>query len=103
MNQTVKQRPTPTFRLEVVKLVTEQNYSIREAAQAMGVGKSTVDKWVRDYRKGQSSGVSSGAPVSAEQARIRELEREIRQIKEENEILKKASALLMSDSLKRFR
>ena len=69
----------------------------------MSVGKSTVDKWVRDYRKEQSSGVSSGTPVRAEQARIRELEREVRHLKEENEILKKASDLLMSDSLKRFR
>lgn len=103
MSKTIKSHPTPEFRLEVVKLVTEQNYSIREAAEAMSVGKSTVDKWVRNYRRGQSSGVSSGAPISAEQARIRELERENRQIKEENEILKKASALLMSDSLKRFR
>lgn len=103
MNKPVKSRPTPEYRLEVVKLVTEQNYSIREAAEAMSVGKSTVDKWVRDYRKSQSSGVNSGAPVSAEQVRIRELERENRRFKEEIDILKKASALLMSDSLKSFR
>ena len=103
MSKPIKPHPTPEFRLEVVKLVTEQNYSIREAAEAMNVGKSTVDKWVRDYRRGQSSGVSSGAPVSAEQARIRELEREVRYIKEENEILKKASALLMQDSIKGLR
>jgi len=91
------------FRLDVVKLVLEQGYSIREAAEAMNVGKSTVDKWVRDYRRVNSAGAGSGAPVSHEQQRIRELERENRRIKEENEILKKASALLMSDSLKRFR
>ena len=91
------------FRLEVVKLVTEQNYSIREAAEAMGVGNSTVDKWVRNYRLGQANGESQGAPVSDEQRRIRELERELRRVSEGNEILKKASALLMSDSLKRSR
>lgn len=103
MSKPIKPHITPEFRLEVVKLVNEQNYSIREAAASMELGKSTVDKWVRDYRKNQSSGMSMGAPISAEQVRIRELEREVRRIKEGNDILKKASALLMSDSLKHFR
>ena len=29
------------FKLEAAKLVVEQNYTIKEAAEAMGVGKST--------------------------------------------------------------
>ncbi|MBR7890311.1 transposase, partial [Marinomonas sp. A79] len=33
--------------LEKAQLVIEQNYSVAEAAEAMGVGKSTMDKWVR--------------------------------------------------------
>lgn len=43
-----KTRPTfnPEFRLEVAELVVKQGYSVREAAEAMNVGKSTVDKWV---------------------------------------------------------
>ncbi|MCH1932102.1 transposase, partial [Shewanella sp. A25] len=43
---TKRTRPTfsPEFRLEAALLVVEQNYSIREAADAMGVGKSTMDK-----------------------------------------------------------
>ncbi len=47
----MKTRPnrnfSPEFRLEAAQLVVDQNYSIREAAQAMNVGKSTMDKWVR--------------------------------------------------------
>ena len=46
---TKRTRPsfTPEYRLEVAQLVLDQGYSIREAANAMNVGKSTVDKWVR--------------------------------------------------------
>jgi transposase len=33
----------PEFRLDVAKLIVEQKYSIREAAQAMNAGKSTMD------------------------------------------------------------
>lgn len=66
----------------------------------MGVGHSTVDKWVRQAKQ---RGQSGGAPVGAEQKRIKELEKELRKIKEQNEILKKASALLASDSLKNLK
>jgi len=38
---------SPEFRLESAQLVVDQNYSIKEAALAVGVGKSTLDKWVR--------------------------------------------------------
>ena len=41
---------TPEFKLEAAQLVVEQNYSIREAASAMNVGKSTMDKWVRQLK-----------------------------------------------------
>lgn len=95
---------TPEYRLQVANLVLVQDYSIREAAEAMGVGKSTVDKWVRQVRlEQQNKAAQSSVPIGADQQRIRELEKEIRRINEENEILKKASALLLSGSLKNFR
>lgn len=42
---------SPEFRLESAQLVVDQRYSIGEAAQAIGVGYSTMDKWVRQLRK----------------------------------------------------
>jgi transposase len=93
----------PAFRQEVAELVVDQGYSVREAADAMGVGKSTVDSWARNLRKERNGDNSQGAPISEESYRIRQLEREIQQLKQEKEILKKATALLMSDSLKSSR
>ena len=49
---------TPEFKLEAVQLVVEQNDSIREAASAMNVGKSTIDKWVRQL-KNERQGTSN--------------------------------------------
>jgi len=89
----------PAFRQEVAELVLDQGYSIREAADAMGVGKSTVDSWTRNLRNERNGSVSDGVPISEESRKIRMLEREIQQLKQEKEILKKATALLMSDSL----
>jgi transposase len=39
------------FRLETAQLVVDQGRSIRQAADTMGVGKSTMDKW--DYRRAE--------------------------------------------------
>lgn len=96
-----KNRPTykPEFRLECAMLVTDNNYTIREAANAMGVGKSSINKWVkqlRDERKGISNRPSALTP---DQREIQELKKIIKRIELEKSILKKATALLMSDSL----
>ena len=34
---------SPEFRLEAAQLVVDQGYKVRDAAEAMGVGKSTMD------------------------------------------------------------
>ena len=88
--------------MEAAQLVVDQGRSILEAADAMGVGKSTMDKWVRQLRA-ERNGVSPQAtPITPDQIRIRELEKN-RRVEEEKEILKKATALLMSDSLNNSR
>jgi len=93
----------PAFRQEVAELVLDKGYSIREAAEAMSVGKSTVDKWVRSLNKERNGGESGGTPISEERVKIVALEREIQRLKTEKEILKKATALLMSDSMNGLR
>ena len=104
MKNTVRRVFTPEFRLESAQLVIDQNYSVREAAEAMGVGKSTMDKWVRQLRTEQSGGQIKGAtPITPDQLRIRELEKQLKRAELEKEILKKATALLMSDTLNGLR
>ena len=93
----------PEFRQEVAELVVDKGYSIREVAEAMGVGKSTVDKWSRALRKERNGEESKCTPISEERRKIMSMEREIRQLKMEKEILKKATALLMSDSMNGLR
>jgi transposase len=41
---------TSEFKLEAAQLVVDQNFSIREAASAINVGKSTMNKWVRQLK-----------------------------------------------------
>lgn len=102
---TKRSRPTysPEFRLEAAQQVVDAGRSVRDVAESLGLGKSTVDKWVRQLRNERGGKLSSATPLTPDQIRIRELERKLRILEEDNQILKKASALLIQDSIKDFR
>ncbi len=91
------------FKLEAAQLVLDQDYSVAEAAKAMNVGKSTMDKWVRQLKEERQGISPKASPMTAEQIEIRELKKKLARLEEHNEILKKATALLMSDSLNNSR
>lgn len=65
----------------------------------MGVGYSTISKWVKQLREERAGKTPKASPMTPEQIEIRELKKKIERIELEKEILKKATALLMSDSL----
>lgn len=102
---TGKHRPSfsPEFKLEAAQLVTEKGYSTREAAEVMGVSHSAMRAWVKQLRNERQGISPKASPLTPEQQKIRELERKIKRIEEEKDILKKATALLMSDSLNNSR
>lgn len=103
MKKRQKKSYSPEFRTEVAELVVDKNYSVREAAESMDVGKSTVDKWARLLRLERNGGANKATPITPEQQKIKALEREIQTLKMEKDILKKATALLMSDSMNDLR
>lgn len=100
MTKRIRPNFTPEFRLESAQLVLDQGYSIKEAAEAMNVGKSTMDKWVRQLKDERDGITPKATPMTPDQLKIRELEKKIKRIEMEKEILKKATALLASDSFK---
>ena len=90
------------FKQEAACLVVDQHYSLQEACNAVGVGRTAMQRWVnqlRDERQGKTP-VHAKA-ITADQRRIQELEAQIRKIEREKDILKKATALLMSHSFNR--
>jgi transposase len=95
-------RPTYSaeFKLEAAQLVVDDSYSVREAAEAMNVSKSAMDKWVRQLKKERNGISDQPSALSADKIKIIELEKRIKRIELEKEILKKATALLMSDSIR---
>ena len=69
----------------------------------MGVGETAMRRWVEQL-KSEHQGITPGSKaLTAEQQRIQELEKRIKRLELEKEILKKATALLMSDEFKNMR
>jgi transposase len=84
-------RMDAAFKHEVVCLVLDKGMTATEAAETMHVGTTAVRRWVRLHREASGLAIPN-TPVTAEQFRIRELESENRHLREDNDILKKASA-----------
>ena len=88
---TKKKRPnfSAEFRLETAQLVVDNGYTHEDAAKAMGVGYSTISKWVKQLREERKGIKPKASPMTAEQIEIRALKKRIEQIEFEKDILKR--------------
>ncbi|KAA1151069.1 IS3 family transposase, partial [Pseudoalteromonas fuliginea] len=77
------------IKLETAQLVVDQGYTQEDAAKAMGVGKSTVSKWVTQLKLERNGQSPSASPMTPEQIEIRELKKQIQRIELEKDIFKK--------------
>lgn len=75
------------FKLEAVRIALSSGLSRAQIAGDLGVGKSTLSKWISRYRPSDLSSAPS-ADLAKENERLR---LEIRVLREEREILKKAT------------
>lgn len=78
------------LRERAVRLVFESGRPIAHVAQDLGVHKEALRTWVRQARADR--GERRGLLTSEERQRLKELERENRELRRANEILKAASA-----------
>ncbi|WP_235588960.1 IS3 family transposase [Halomonas chromatireducens] len=87
---TKKRTFSPEFRLAAAQLVVDQGYTLKAACEAMGVGKSTMEYWVRRLRAERTGKAPlKGEALTPEQREIQELKRKLRRVEEEKEIFKK--------------
>lgn len=94
---------TKEFKSEAASLVVSQGYSIPEACRAMDVSRTAMYRWVQQLQE-ESDGVTPKAQaLTPEKQRIQDLEAQVKRLEREKSILKKATALLMSDEMQHLR
>ncbi len=82
---------TPEYRQEAVRLVLETQRPIAVVARELGINEGTLGNWINTYRREHPSTEELSLP---ERARLRELERENRELRLQAEFLKKAAAFV---------
>ncbi len=80
------------FKQECVNLVVNQGYSVAQAASAMQIGLSSMQRWVSQYKQELRDITPLAKALTPEQQRIQVLEAEVKQLRRDNDLLKKASA-----------
>jgi transposase len=86
---------SPEFRDQAVRTVTEGSRSVAQVARELGMNETTLGNWVSQYRKDHAGDEPPLAPN--ERGRLAEAERELRELRMENEFLKKAAAYFARD------
>ena len=81
------------FRKEAVALVQQEGRGVAQVAESLGISESSLYRWVELYGEDAPEDTKS-----KEAKRIRELEREVRRLKEERNILKKAIKSFVLDT-----
>ena len=94
---------TPEFKFESASLVLDQGYSIPEASRSLDVGETALRRWVNQLEQERGGDTPKSKAMTPEQKRIQELEKQVKRLEDEKRILKKATALLMSDEFKNMR
>ena len=91
MNQNRRTFDT-SFKRQIVQMIRDQGLSVGQVCRDMNLGETAVRRWVAQLNAEQLGQTGIGKPLTAEQQRIRQLETENRQLRQDNDLLKKASA-----------
>lgn len=86
---------SPEFRQSAVSLVTEQKYSVVEAARNLGVNVWTLRSWINAARSG--GGVIDAAEQQDLRKQLAELQKQNDRLRMEREILKKAATFFAKE------
>jgi len=92
---------TTEFKHDAAALVLDQDYSIPEACRSLDIGETALRRWVDQLTAERGGNTPASKALTVEQQRIQELESQVRRLEQEKRILKKATALLMSDDFNR--
>lgn len=86
----VRQYPIE-FKVDAVKLLEEQGYTISEAANSLGIPQANLTKWRKQYHEGRLLPGHKRAQPTAGEAKLRRLQSEVKRLEMELAIVKKAA------------
>jgi transposase len=90
---------TREFKGEAVRLVTEQGYSIAEAARSLGIHDTLLRSWKQALEAQGDQAFPGHGQLPPFEEEMRRLRAENQRLRAERDILKKATALFAQEAL----
>ncbi len=91
-----RRRYEEDFKIEAVRLIEKEGYSLGDASLRLGISKTTLSQWKQlfGHNTGSDSGSSgkSGGSIGLTIFEQKQLQKELARAREERDILKKALA-----------
>ncbi len=86
------------FKLEALRMMEESDRPASEIAMQLGIRRNQLYKWKEQMaKKGEVPSAKRGRPRKEEQSELVKLQQELKRVKEENEILKKAAVFFAKE------
>jgi transposase len=88
----VSKKFDPAYKLEVCKTVESGHATVAELSRETGINENTLYGWIKRYRENREKPFVGSGHILPENEEMVRLRRENKDLREENEILKKAAA-----------
>ena len=85
------------FKIDAVKLVTEQGYKVSEAARNLGIHHSSLRHWKKQLETDGNQSFSGKGNMTSDKEELYRLRKEVKKLRMEREILKKAAAFFANE------
>ena len=89
---------TPAFKAEAVKLITEQGYSVAEAARSLGLSEKLIRNWKHALEAQGEHAFPGHGKLSPFEEENRRLRAENKRLLAERDLLKKAAAFFAREA-----
>ena len=89
---------TNEFKVEAVKLITEQGYSVAEAARSLDIGETLLRSWKVAFQDQGDQAFPGNGRLPAVEEELRRLRTDNKRLLMERAILKKATAFFAREA-----
>ncbi len=96
---TTRKQYTKEFKLDAISLVLNQGLAVAEAARSLDINANMLRRWIKEHLADDTGQAFRGnGKLTPEQAEIRSLKTQVRQLKLERQILKEAAVFFAKET-----
>ncbi|MCS7464292.1 transposase [Paenibacillus doosanensis] len=85
------------FKRQVVQMIQEEGKAVPQVAKELGLHDNTVYRWVTEFKQDGTQAFPGSGQLKPDDKALRDLQKRIRELEEENDILKKAMHYFAKD------